>query len=216
MNELNYPKYTDNADISVINENFKAVATAIQASEAHEASKQNPHGVTKEQLGLGNVLNVKQASKAEVDILATTKSEVVFGTYNFAFNDLTLDPQARIAYAFVNLGFRPAAVEIYSERGEQVQYVFGANECYRTYGGMAIDGFPMKGSYGTIGLKSTYNTESDWSRMVTVNHIEIAENGFYIRDAISARNTETWSLATYSYLTNGTHFYKAYKYAKIK
>lgn len=216
MNELNYPKYTDNADISAINENFKAVETAIQAAETHAASKQNPHGVTKTQLGLGNVLNVEQASKASFDILEKTKSEVVFGTYNFAFSDLTLDPKARIAYAFVRLDFRPKAVEIYSERGEQVQFVFGAEACYRTYGGMAIDGYPMKGSYGTKGLKSTVNTESDWSRMVTVNHIAIADNGFYIRDAISANNTETWSLATYSYLTNGTHFYKAYKYARIE
>ena len=34
---------------------------------AHKGDKSNPHGVTKEQVGLGNVSNVPQASKAEFD-----------------------------------------------------------------------------------------------------------------------------------------------------
>lgn len=34
---------------------------------AHKGDKSNPHGVTKSQVGLGNVDNVKQASKAEFD-----------------------------------------------------------------------------------------------------------------------------------------------------
>src|SRR5690606_40401118 len=34
---------------------------------AHENNKNNPHNVTKQQVGLGNVDNVKQASKAEFD-----------------------------------------------------------------------------------------------------------------------------------------------------
>lgn len=39
--------------------------------DTHEGKKTNPHGVTKAQVGLGNVDNVKQASKAEHDELQT-------------------------------------------------------------------------------------------------------------------------------------------------
>ena len=42
----------------------KADKTALAA---HEANNQNPHRVTKTQVGLGNVDNVKQATKAEFD-----------------------------------------------------------------------------------------------------------------------------------------------------
>ncbi|MCY8051722.1 phage baseplate upper protein [Bacillus spizizenii] len=43
-------------------------AAAVQSNlDTHINNKSNPHGVTKNQLGLGNVENVKQASKAEFD-----------------------------------------------------------------------------------------------------------------------------------------------------
>ena len=204
----------DNADV------VEVLNSSITAINNHKADKANPHEVTKEQVGLGNVLNVKQASKEEFDALAAAKSEVVFGTYDYGASDdaltkATLDTAARTATIFINLGFRPKAVEVYSARGELVQFVFGADACYRTHGGMAVDGYPMIGSYGTKGLKSTVNTEANWARQVVVNHIEIADGGFYVRDAISANNTETWHLATYSYMLNGTHYFKAYKYGSV-
>ena len=62
MNDLTYPGYSDNADISVINENFETVAAAVAAAEEHAASKNNPHEVTKEQVGLGNVTNESKAT----------------------------------------------------------------------------------------------------------------------------------------------------------
>lgn len=202
MNELNYPKYTDNADISVINENFKAVATAIQASEAHEASKQNPHGVTKEQLGLGNVLNVKQASKAEVDILATTKSEVVFGTYEYNILSLsdTFNTETRICEVFINLNFRPKAVEIYAVTGEQNYY----NSMLTMRGGLALDGFPCTNTVGTSDANNV-------AKQVTVNNIEIADNGFYIRDALTYVNQWTGKTS----MIHGLHYFKAYKIGNI-
>ncbi|MED3386523.1 BppU family phage baseplate upper protein [Bacillus subtilis] len=43
-------------------------ADAVQANlDTHKNNKSNPHGVTKSQVGLGNVENVKQASKTEFD-----------------------------------------------------------------------------------------------------------------------------------------------------
>lgn len=44
----------------------------IDGAGSHGKDKNNPHGVTKEQVGLGNVDNVKQASKTEFDALAET------------------------------------------------------------------------------------------------------------------------------------------------
>ena len=43
----------------------------LQEFDGHKMDKNNPHGVTKEQIGLGNVDNVKQASKNEFDQLIT-------------------------------------------------------------------------------------------------------------------------------------------------
>ncbi|WP_440697350.1 phage baseplate upper protein, partial [Bacillus subtilis] len=43
-------------------------ADAVQVNlDTHKNDKSNPHGVTKSQVGLGNVENVKQASKTEFD-----------------------------------------------------------------------------------------------------------------------------------------------------
>ncbi len=44
-------------------------------TDAHKADKDNPHEVTKAQLGLGNVLNVASYSKAETDTLLSKKAE---------------------------------------------------------------------------------------------------------------------------------------------
>lgn len=48
-----------------------ALKTSLESAEAnntaHKNNKSNPHGVTKEQVGLGNVANVPQASKTEFD-----------------------------------------------------------------------------------------------------------------------------------------------------
>lgn len=51
---------------------YDALRTNI---ETHTSDTSNPHNVTKSQVGLGNVDNVKQASKAEFDSLSNTVSE---------------------------------------------------------------------------------------------------------------------------------------------
>ena len=213
MNELNYPKYTDNADISAINENFKAVATAIQAAETHDASKQNPHGVTKEQLGLGNVLNVKQASKAEVDALAAAKSEVVFGTYNITDLSTYYKAEERISEVFINLGFTPKAVEVCKYNGcRSHSYSNEKSDYIVIYGGMAIAGFPCTSThYANLEGGGSSDTVSK-----VVNHIEIAPNGFYVRDFIIAdTSTSGWKLASRNAVTSGLHYFNAYKNVNI-
>lgn len=62
MNNLVYPEYSDNADISVINENFRKVSAAVDDAHEHAANKNNPHEVTAAQVGLGNVTNESKST----------------------------------------------------------------------------------------------------------------------------------------------------------
>lgn len=57
------PEMTDAADITAMNENWDKIDTNIQNSITHIASTNNPHGVTKAQVGLGNVDNTSDADK---------------------------------------------------------------------------------------------------------------------------------------------------------
>lgn len=62
MDNLVYPEYSDNADISVINENFRKVSAALDDAQEHAANKNNPHEVTAAQVGLGNVTNESKST----------------------------------------------------------------------------------------------------------------------------------------------------------
>ena len=190
----------DNADVVAV------LNSSITAINNHKADKTNPHEVTKDQVGLGNVLNVKQASKEEFDALAAAKSEVVFGTYNFTLDDSTVttyrDAASNIYYVekFIDLGFTPAAVEVYAIDGRQNSYVNKEGTgVYDTYGGFAAAGHPC--------TAEVYYNASYYQK---VKVIEIAENGFYIRDGYKYDGTEIKS-----YLLRGEHYFKAYKYGSV-
>ena len=57
------PEMTDAADITAMNGNWDKIDTNIQNSITHIASTNNPHGVTKAQVGLGNVNNTSDLNK---------------------------------------------------------------------------------------------------------------------------------------------------------
>ena len=57
------PEMTDAADITAMNGNWDKIDTNIQNSITHIASTNNPHGVTKSQVGLGNVNNTSDLDK---------------------------------------------------------------------------------------------------------------------------------------------------------
>ena len=57
------PEMTDAADITAMNGNWDKIDTNIQNSITHIASTNNPHGVTKAQVGLSNVNNTSDADK---------------------------------------------------------------------------------------------------------------------------------------------------------
>ncbi|CAI6266564.1 BppU-N domain-containing protein [Bacillus subtilis] len=62
-------------------------ADAVQANlDTHENDKSNPHGVTKTQVGLGNVDNVQQATKAEFDTHNTDSTRHITSTERSNWN----------------------------------------------------------------------------------------------------------------------------------
>ncbi|XOQ12631.1 MAG: Phage-related protein [Shouchella clausii] len=73
-------------------EQIETVAGAQAKVDAHANDKGNPHGTTKSQVGLGNIDNVKQATKAEFDAYVSrrdnphnvTKSQVGLGNVDNA------------------------------------------------------------------------------------------------------------------------------------
>ena len=60
---------TAGANVTIADGTISAIDTVYDDSnvQSHIASKVNPHGVTKAQVGLGNVSNIAQASKTEFD-----------------------------------------------------------------------------------------------------------------------------------------------------
>lgn len=69
--KLNKPDYNDVADIADINNNMDIVDAAMYE---HNFNKNNPHGVTKVQIGLGNVDNTADKNKSVLS--ATTASKL--------------------------------------------------------------------------------------------------------------------------------------------
>lgn len=57
------PEMTDAADITAMNGNWDKIDANIQNSITHIASTNNPHSVTKSQVGLGNVDNTSDLNK---------------------------------------------------------------------------------------------------------------------------------------------------------
>lgn len=84
---LNKPESTDVVDIAILNENADKVDTQMKIAAEHAENEENPHNVTKTQVGLGNVPNVatndQTPTYTEASTLATLTSgeklSVAFG-----------------------------------------------------------------------------------------------------------------------------------------
>lgn len=104
---LKKPGYEDFGDIKDLNDNADKIDAAIKdakdgalaakaASDEHIANKQNPHGVTKEQLGLGNVVDLAPSDQVptvtEVAVFANLENgdttSTLFGKIKLAISKL--------------------------------------------------------------------------------------------------------------------------------
>lgn len=194
---------TDNAEvIDVLN-------SSIAGINAHKADKLNPHGVTAAQVGLGNLLNEKQATKEEFDELNAVKTEIVCGTYNFEDLSAYYNGEKRCTEIFIDLGFTPQMVEICRFDGVSCANIGDSISSYvMISGGTAMTGEPCTVThYGHL----EGGASSD-SNAVTINHIEIADGGFYIRDfLVKDSSGNGWKLSNRSGVSYLRHFFKAYK-----
>ena len=134
-------------------------------------------------------------------------TRMVFGTYNSP--TVTYDLDKGVAEAFINLGFRPKAVSIWSSNGCQSQHVFGEDPYDNVYGGVALDGSPCS-------FIQWYDVGNS-RRRTYVTGIEIVDNGFYIRYCLDQDKDKNY-LSSYNsadYLIGGLHYFVAYRNGDI-
>ena len=93
---LKKPAETDFYDVADNNENMDIIDVELKNAENHKNAKNNPHGVTASQVGLGNVPNVSTNNQtvtysAASDLQNLTSGEklsVAFGKIKYAINSL--------------------------------------------------------------------------------------------------------------------------------
>ncbi len=83
---FNKPEVTDNYNVENYNQNFdiidetlKTVADKAESSTTHPTDKENPHGVTAAQVGLGNVPNVATNDQTPTYVVATENAALSSG-----------------------------------------------------------------------------------------------------------------------------------------
>lgn len=197
MEQLTYSEYTQNADVGIINENFRKIEKVIETLEKHTDSRSNPHDVTKTNVGLGNVLNEKQATATEFQELkeqVNSISDVICGMYNnLNYTTTKLDGGQYQKKAFINLGFTPAAVEVYTGWSAQYGHNCGSGS------GLHLGGLALKD-------KPCYCSHTN-----NLPLIEVTENGFFVYSYTGFEDV------TYCALNDiyGERYFTAYKNAAV-
>ena len=127
----------------------------------------------------------------------TENEKTVFGVYT---GDGT-------AERTINLGFRPTAVEVYTEKGVQS---LNGSATWDYYGGLAFDGKPCysnKNWRGTDGQGTS----------VECKIIEICDNGFKVsyESKNSEHNNAFGAVRSYTNENNTIYYFTAYKNGEI-
>lgn len=83
---FNKPDKTEKYNVETFNENFELIDTELKAavdkaetSVAHPSNKENPHEVTKEQVGLGNVPNLATNDQTPTYVVASENAALSSG-----------------------------------------------------------------------------------------------------------------------------------------
>nr|WP_262382945.1 phage tail protein [Bacillus infantis] len=86
----NAPNISAVIDESLVYATYSQLMTVQQELTEHKDNKNNPHSVTKTQVGLSNVDNVQQASKAAFDSHLTSNAPHQYGgKFEWRFNSVT-------------------------------------------------------------------------------------------------------------------------------
>ncbi|GIN71120.1 hypothetical protein J14TS2_15950 [Bacillus sp. J14TS2] len=162
---------------TMLNDNWDKLEKAAKKSEidAHTTSKSNPHEVTKSQVGLGNVDNVKQAPKTEFDTHVNNKNNPhgvsseqinVIKAYTRKVSDPYTSYPLGISTLFVGTGEPQGSWPVYGAVTTIKPY-----ETSQTKGGSTIQfltpyGTTSSNGGGKIRFRYLPYQETDWSDFV--------------------------------------------------
>ena len=149
--KLNLPEYSDVIDIQKLNDNFTILDTEVdskaKASDlaSHTGDKNNPHAVTKDQVGLGNVDNTADTAKP----VSTAQAKAISDAVSAHGGDTSAHSDIRDA---VNSALE--AAEAAQEAAESVSPA----ETYDIV--IAKSGWVADATYGGYGFKYSYSMDS--------------------------------------------------------
>lgn len=145
----------------------EAIQWLISKIKSHTSDKSNPHGVTKAQVGLGNVDNTSDANKAVYE------SRLLWGGTNIVGDISPIDAAMSSCHSANRIAFaKPAGIKIeYSTDGGSTYTDYGASDSTKI---KLVSGL---GTNLTVGKHTTYSDVTTNDRLrITVN----ASNcGFY-------------------------------------
>lgn len=138
----------------------EAIQWIISKIKSHTGDKSNPHGVTKSQVGLGNVDNTSDANKAVYE------SRLLWGGSNIVGDISPIDAAMSSFHSANRIAFgRPAGIKIeYSTDGGSTYTDYGASDSTKI---KLVSGL---GTNLTVGKHTTYSDVTTNDRLrITVN-----------------------------------------------
>lgn len=168
------PEMTDAANITAMNGNWDAIDTNIQNSITHIASTNNPHGVTKSQVGLGNVDNTSDVNKpistavrnALNSKLTLTNISNIDNFYSKSLDSI----QFGILYTLANISF---VIAITIENVvKQIRFNTTDNTVDERYASLSIDGDATWGAFRRLTGEVTTNSVQTFTLITDRDYVD--------------------------------------------
>ena len=199
-------EYTLN-NSSFTSEQWAAITSGIteikvSSYDTHIGSKTNPHGVTKAQVGLGNVENTALSTwKGSTNI--TTLGTIATGIWQGAkiANDYLVNPFITIGTNKVSLGrtiTELAGITSISLEGSNSSLVYDADYgAWRLTGNLVVEGFLSTGAKGSTSSGESSYTQWEWDEIKSLTQSEIGAlaSAYSVKEAFNELNTAIEALA---------------------
>lgn len=202
-------------------EQWSAITSGITANlvslySGHIANKSNPHAVTKAQIGLGDVENIKLSSWAGSTSI-TTLGAVTTGEWKASkiANDYLVNSSIRIGSTTVSLGGAIEAlsgIASISLKGNNDAKLTFDNGAWHLSGNLLVDGYITAGGVGSSSGGGGIDSAAMWALLgdatneqINKTHISAALEGYQsiIPDLATIRNNAVNGNTAYGYFTNG-------------
>ena len=194
-----------------------ALQIQISTLSAHTGNKNNPHSVTKAQIGLGNVDNTADANKKVASATKLTTARSIWGhkfdgtsdiNGNIVINNtiLTDKPLSSVVDLKLPSGTLWAQNSIVDENGDTMCYQWGDTEGYTANTFEGNKEYKWTDYKYCNGSQTTMNKYCNMSTYGTVDNLTVLENS----DDTALQNTSTYTMPTYEQaleLMQNTHVY---------